>query len=80
MLLILLTAALCPTLRATVWQKQCREVRLLKLVRYLQAGADQPLPLRFALALVGVFVAHTNTGVRVAGAVAREVLRRVPRP
>lgn len=41
MLLILLTDALCPTLRATVWQKQCREVSLLKLVRYLQAGADQ---------------------------------------
>jgi hypothetical protein len=40
MLLILLTYALCPTLRATVWQKQQRELSLLKLVRHLQAGAD----------------------------------------
>jgi hypothetical protein len=40
MLLILLTYALCPTLRATLWHKQQREVSLLKLVRHFQAGAD----------------------------------------
>src|SRR5215813_13011639 len=40
MLLILLTDVLCPTLRATLWQKQQREVSLLKLVRHFQAGAD----------------------------------------
>jgi hypothetical protein len=41
MLLILLTYALCPTLCTTLWQKQQREVSLLKLVRHFQAGADQ---------------------------------------
>ena len=41
MLLIFLTYALCPTLRATVWQQQQRELSLLKLVRHFQAGADQ---------------------------------------
>ena len=41
MLLIVLTFALCPSLRAGVWQKQQREVSLLKLVRHFQAGADQ---------------------------------------
>jgi hypothetical protein len=41
MLLILLTYALCPTLRATVWQRQQRELSLLKLVRHFQAGAEQ---------------------------------------
>jgi hypothetical protein len=47
MLLILLTYALCPTLRATVWQKKQRELSLLKLVRHLQAGADQWLQTLF---------------------------------
>lgn len=41
MLLIVLTFALCPSLRATAWQKQHREVSLLKLVRHFQASADQ---------------------------------------
>jgi Transposase DDE domain len=41
MLLIVLTFALCPSLRAAVWQKQQREVSLLKLVRHFQASADQ---------------------------------------
>ncbi len=41
MLLILLTYALCSTLRPTIWQKQQRELSLLKLVRHFQAGADQ---------------------------------------
>ena len=41
MLLIVLTFALCPSLRAVVWQKQQREVSWLKLVRHFQASADQ---------------------------------------
>jgi hypothetical protein len=41
LLLILLTYALCPTLRATVWHKKQRELSLGKLVRHFQAGADQ---------------------------------------
>jgi hypothetical protein len=47
MLLIVVTFALCPTLRATVWQKQHREVSLGKLVRHFQAGAEQWLQLLF---------------------------------
>lgn len=40
MLLIVLTFALCPSLRAAAWQKQQGEVSLLKLVRHFQASAD----------------------------------------
>lgn len=40
LLLIVLTFALCPSLRAAAWQKQQREVSLLKLVRHFQASAD----------------------------------------
>jgi Transposase DDE domain len=47
MLLIVLTFALCPALRAAVWQKQQREVSLLKLVRHFQASADQWLQALF---------------------------------
>jgi len=47
MLLIVVTFALCPTLRATVWQKQQREVSLVKLVRHFQAGAEQWLQVLF---------------------------------
>jgi len=47
MLLILLTSARCPTLRATVWNKKQRELSLLKLVRHFQAGADQWLQAMF---------------------------------
>ena len=47
MLLILVTSALCPTLRTTVWQKKQRELSLLKLVRHLQAGADHWLQTLF---------------------------------
>jgi hypothetical protein len=46
-LLIFLTYALCSTLRATPWQKQQRELRLLKLVRHFQAGADHWLQAGF---------------------------------
>jgi len=47
MLLIVVTFALCPTLRATVWQKQQREVSLIKLIRHFQAGAEQWLQVLF---------------------------------
>jgi hypothetical protein len=48
MLLILLTFALCPPLRATVWLTKRRELSLLKLIRHLQALADRWLHLLFA--------------------------------
>jgi hypothetical protein len=48
MLLILLTFALCPALRATLWSTKRRELSLLKLVRHLQALADRWLHLLFA--------------------------------
>lgn len=41
LLLILLTYALCPPLRARLWEQQGRELSVLKLVRHLQAVADQ---------------------------------------
>lgn len=47
MLLIVLTFALCPPLRVTVWQKQQHEVSLVKLVRHFQAGAEQWLQVLF---------------------------------
>jgi hypothetical protein len=47
LLLILLTYALCPSLRATVWANKRRELSLLKLVRHLQAGADRWLQALF---------------------------------
>ena len=39
MLLILLTYALCPQMRAQLWMKKKRELSLLKLMRHLQACA-----------------------------------------
>jgi hypothetical protein len=41
LLLSVLTFALCPTLRVTVWQQQQRDLSLLNLVRHCQAGAEQ---------------------------------------
>jgi hypothetical protein len=41
MLLILLTYALYPHMRATVWMKKKRELSVLKVVRHFQASADQ---------------------------------------
>lgn len=41
LLLILLTYALSPSLRAAGWEKKRRELSLLNLVRHLQAFADQ---------------------------------------
>ena len=41
MLLILLNYALCPQLRATLWQRKRRELSVLKLVRHFQACADR---------------------------------------
>src|SRR4029453_12675256 len=47
LLLIVLTFALCLSLRAWVWKKQQGEVSLLKLVRHFQASADQWLQALF---------------------------------
>jgi hypothetical protein len=41
MLLIVLTYALCPQMRAHLWDKQKRALRLLKLVRHFQARAER---------------------------------------
>jgi hypothetical protein len=40
MLLIVVTFALGAPVRTAVWQKQQREVSLIKLVRHFQAGAE----------------------------------------
>jgi len=50
LLLIVLTYALCPTLRTALWTRQHRELSCLKLVRYLQAVADSWLQRLFASA------------------------------
>jgi hypothetical protein len=47
LLLILLTYALYPALRAAVWARKRRELSVLKLVRHLQAGAEQWLQMLF---------------------------------
>jgi Transposase DDE domain len=47
LLLILLTSALCPALRAAVWAQKRRELSVLKLVRHLQAVAAQWLQMLF---------------------------------
>ena len=41
MLLILLNYALCPQIRAALWEKKQREVSVLKLVRHFQAFAER---------------------------------------
>ena len=41
MLLILCNDALCPQIRAALWEKQQRELRVLKLVRHCQAFAER---------------------------------------
>lgn len=41
MLLILLNYALCPQIRAALWEKKHREVSVLKLVRHFQAFAER---------------------------------------
>jgi len=50
LLLIVLTYALCPTLRTALWTRQHRELSFLKLIRYLQAVADSWLQRLFASA------------------------------
>jgi Transposase DDE domain len=47
LLRILLTYALCPPLRAALWEQKRRELSVLKLVRHLQAVADQWLQVLF---------------------------------
>jgi Transposase DDE domain len=62
MLLIVLTFALCPSLRAAAWQKQQGEVSLLKLVRHFQASADQWLQALFqSAAQLAQFLARACT-------------------
>jgi len=48
LLLIVLTYALCPALRTSLWTRQRRELSFLKLVRSLQAVADGWLQRLFA--------------------------------
>jgi Transposase DDE domain len=47
LLLILLTYALCPALRAAMWARTRRELSVLKLVRHRQAVAEQGLQMLF---------------------------------
>jgi len=47
LLLILLTYALCPSLRSALWSNKRRELSLLKLVRHFQAVADRWLQMLF---------------------------------
>jgi hypothetical protein len=47
LLLIVLTYALCPALRVSLWTRQHRELSFLKLIRYLQALADRWLQALF---------------------------------
>jgi hypothetical protein len=47
MLLLLLTYALCPPLRAKRWAQHRRELSLLKFVRHVQAGAEHWLQALF---------------------------------
>jgi hypothetical protein len=74
LLLIVLTTALCPALRATVWANQQREFSLLKLVRALQAVADGWLQRLFESAsALRVFLHHVClTALRLGPKVARK--------
>jgi hypothetical protein len=57
LLLIVLTYALCPTLRLALWTQQHRELSFLKLLRYLQAFADHWLQRLFApTTVLGAFL------------------------
>ncbi len=59
---MLLTFALSPTLRATVWLTKRRELSLLKLIRPLQALADRWFHLLFApSAALGSFLPRAYT-------------------
>jgi hypothetical protein len=59
LLLIVLTYALCPALRVSLWTRQHRELSFLKLIRYLQALADRWLQALFtATATLRSFLSH----------------------
>ena len=59
LLLIVLTYALCPALRASLWATHRRELSLLKLVRHLQAVADRWLQRLFeSAAALRAFLHH----------------------
>jgi hypothetical protein len=66
LLLLVLTYALCPPLRATVWAQQHRELSLLKLARHFQAVADRWLQVLFEpAAALRVFLRSVcRTGAR----------------
>jgi len=70
LLLIVLTYALCPALRSSVWLQQRRELSLLKLVRHFQAVADYWLQALFRPA-----AAHYAFLLHVGLAAARLVLK-----
>ncbi len=62
MLLILLTYALSPPLRAKLWEQHRRELSLLKLVRHVQAGAERWLHALFqSEAALRLFLHQTYT-------------------
>jgi Transposase DDE domain len=62
MLLILLTYAFCPPLRARLWEQHRRELSFLKLIRHLQAGAERWLHALFqSEAALRCFLLQTYT-------------------
>ena len=73
LLLIVLIYALCPALRAALWTHQQREVSVLKLVRYLQAGADHWLwtLFRSATALCAFLLQACSTAARLVAKASR---------
>src|SRR5215467_6435078 len=74
MLLILLTYALCPQIRHTLWSKKKRELSLLKLVRHFQALAERWMQVIFQaeLALRRFLVRACATAERLAIKAARK--------
>jgi hypothetical protein len=70
MLLILLTYALCPQMRAQLWMKKKRELSLLKLMRHLQAFAASWMQAIFQ----SEFILH-RVLVRVCGTAERLVVK-----
>jgi len=74
MLLILLTYALCPQMRHTLWWKKKRELSLLKLVRHFQALADRWMQVIFQseLALRRFLIRACATAERLAAKASRK--------
>lgn len=74
MLLILLNYALCPQIRAALWEKKQREVSVLKLVRHFQACAERWLQAIFqsAFALRRFLQQLCTTAERLVGKASRK--------